>query len=123
MWSEAFADAQDVRMAFENKERSGQVDTESFAATVALYKEAEERLRREMVACYRVTVPAAVRRWQETSAGIGDSTLARLLGATGDPGRPARAAGREPAANGAWSTVSRIPVRSVSCGVTAGTVP
>jgi hypothetical protein len=32
-----------------------------------------------------VTVPEGVRRWQEETAGIGESTLARLLGITGDP--------------------------------------
>lgn len=85
MWAEAFADAQAARIAFENKERSETVEMEAFGAVVALYAEAEERLRREMVACYRVTVPAGIRRWQEETAGIGESTLARLLGVTGDP--------------------------------------
>ncbi len=85
MWAEAFTDAQAARVAFENRERSGTVETEAFAATVDLYKEAEERLRKEMVACYKVTVPEGIRRWQEQTAGIGDSTLARLLGITGDP--------------------------------------
>ena len=85
MWSEAFADAQAARVAFANKERSGQVVTEAFAATVDLYTQAEENLRREMTACYRATVPPGIRKWQEETAGIGESTLARLLGAVGDP--------------------------------------
>jgi hypothetical protein len=84
-WAEAFADAQAARIAFENKDRSGTVDLEAFGPVVALYAEAEERLRKEMVACYRATVPESIRRWQEETAGIGESTLARLLGITGDP--------------------------------------
>jgi hypothetical protein len=85
MWSEALADAQAARIAFENKARSGTVEMEAFGPVVELYAEAEDRLRAEMVACYRVTVPVRVRRWQEETAGIGESTLARLLGVTGDP--------------------------------------
>jgi hypothetical protein len=87
MWAEAFADAQEARVAFENKERSGDVEMEasSFGEVVALYKEAEKRLERELVDCYRMTVPAGVREWQEKTAGIGEHTLARLLGITGDP--------------------------------------
>jgi hypothetical protein len=85
MWSEALADAMGARIAFENKERSGTVAVEAFGPVVELYREAEERLRKEMVACYRVTVPEGVRKWQEETAGVGESTLARLLGITGDP--------------------------------------
>lgn len=95
MWAEAFADAQNARIAFENKfgqsvdgkerRNAATVDPDAFGPVLELYKESEERLRGEMVACYRVTVPAAVRRWQEETAGIGESTLARLLGAIGDP--------------------------------------
>jgi hypothetical protein len=85
MWAEAFADAQFQRIAFENRQRSGTIATEALAPTVAAYKGEEERLRKEMVACYRATVPAGVLEWQESSAGIGESTLARLLGITGDP--------------------------------------
>jgi hypothetical protein len=85
MWAEAFVDAQEARIRFENKQRSGTVARDAFASTVAAYAGEEERLRKEMVACYRVTVPEGIRRWQEETAGIGESTLARLLGITGDP--------------------------------------
>lgn len=85
MWAEAFADAQAVRIAFENKERSGTVEMSAFAATVALYRQAEESLRREMTACYRATVAPGIIEWQEGTPGIGESTLARLLGVIGDP--------------------------------------
>jgi hypothetical protein len=85
MWAEAFADAQAARVAFENKDRSGTVEMEAFGPVVDLYKQAESRLEKELVACYRVTVPESVRRWQEETAGIGEHTLARLLGVTGDP--------------------------------------
>jgi hypothetical protein len=85
MLAEALADAQEYRVSFENKDRSGTVPVEAFAATVELYQQAEENLRKEMVSCYRVTVPEGIRKWQESAAGIGESTLARLLGITGDP--------------------------------------
>ncbi|HEY1700802.1 MAG TPA: hypothetical protein VGG75_13900 [Trebonia sp.] len=85
MWAMALDDAMKARIAFENKERSGTVAMEAFGPVVELYQEAEDRLRKEMTACYRVTVPAGVRQWQEETAGIGESTLARLLGITGDP--------------------------------------
>lgn len=87
MWAEAFADAQQFRIVFENKDRSGQVPTDALAGTIDIYREAEERLRKEMTACYRATVPARLLQWQEESAGIGEATLARLLGITGDPRR------------------------------------
>lgn len=85
MWAEAFADAQAARIAFVNKKRSGTVEAEAFDVAVKLYKEAEAYLGEQMVSCYRATVPAGIRRWQETTAGIGGHTLARLLGVTGDP--------------------------------------
>jgi hypothetical protein len=85
MWAEAFADAQAARVAFEAKDRSGTVETEAFGPVVELFAEAEKRLENELAACYRMTVPDSVRRWQEESAGIGEHTLARLLGAVGDP--------------------------------------
>jgi hypothetical protein len=85
MWAEAFADAQENRIAFENRDRSGTVELEAFGAVLALFAEAEERLRKEMIACYQVTVPQGIRDWQQATAGIGESTLARLLGIVGDP--------------------------------------
>ena len=85
MWSEAFAKAQEHRVEFENIERAGQVNMEAFAATVDLYRQAEENLRKEMVACYSATVAPGIRKWQQETPGIGESTLARLLGAVGDP--------------------------------------
>lgn len=85
MWAEAFADAQTARIAFENKDRSGTVVMEAFGEIVEDFKAIEERCRREMVACYQVTVPQSIRDWQARTAGIGESTLARLLGITGDP--------------------------------------
>jgi hypothetical protein len=85
MWAEAFDDAQRARIAFQNKDRSGTVEMEAFGPVVALYAEAEKRLEKELTACYRVTVPERVRKWQEETAGIGEHTLARLLGITGDP--------------------------------------
>jgi hypothetical protein len=87
LWASTFADAQAARVAFEAKDRSSTVDMEasSFDEVIELYKEAEARLDRELVACYKATVPAPVQRWQEEAAGIGDHTLALLLGITGDP--------------------------------------
>lgn len=85
MWAELFDDAQRARISFENIERSGTVELEAFGPVLALYRDAEKRLGRELAACYQATVPEAVRKWQEETAGIGEHTLARLLGITGDP--------------------------------------
>jgi hypothetical protein len=95
MWAEMLADAMAVRIAFENKigmsvdgkkrENAPSVDPEVFAGPLADYAQTEEFLRKGMVDCYRVTVPGGIRRWQEETPGIGESTLARLLGVTGDP--------------------------------------
>jgi hypothetical protein len=85
MWAEMLADAIDVRVAFQNREKSASVNSEAFAATVEMYKAAEENIRRELEACYKVTVPASLRRWQEETPSVGAPTLARLLGITGDP--------------------------------------
>jgi hypothetical protein len=85
MWAEAFADAQAARIAFENKERSGTIATEALGPVVDLYEDAEKRLEKELLACYRVTVPESVQHWARETAGIGEHTLARLLGITGDP--------------------------------------
>jgi hypothetical protein len=85
MWAEAFADAQQARIAFENKDRSGTVEMDAFGEIVEAFQAIEERCRKEMVSCYQVTVPQSLRDWQARTAGIGESTLARLLGITGDP--------------------------------------
>ncbi|HEY1705529.1 MAG TPA: hypothetical protein VGG75_38070 [Trebonia sp.] len=85
MWAEEFADAQAARIAFENTKRSGTVTLDALGPVLELYKEAEKRLEAELTACYRMTVPESVQRWQQESAGIGEHTLARLLGITGDP--------------------------------------
>jgi hypothetical protein len=85
MWAEMFADAQADRVKFENRDRSGTITAEALGPVLELYKEAEKRLERELLACYRVTVPERVQRWARETGGIGEHTLARLLGATGDP--------------------------------------
>lgn len=85
MWAEAFDSAQRQRMAFKNKERAGTVDMEPFGPVTDLYVEAENRLGRELLGCYRVTVPDGIKAWQQATPGIGEHTLARLLGITGDP--------------------------------------
>jgi hypothetical protein len=85
MWAEAFADAQAARIAFDNKERSGTVATEALGPVADLYAEAEKRTEKELLACYRVTVPETVQSWARETPGIGEHTLARLLGITGDP--------------------------------------
>lgn len=96
MWSEAFAKAQDDRKALENlfgisvkgvprKNLNTAVPQEAFGPVLDMYAMAEARTEKELLACYRVTVPESVQEWQRRSAGIGEHTLARLLGQTGDP--------------------------------------
>lgn len=54
-------------------------------ALMAEPEKAEANLRLAMVRQLRVTAPKALLDWQKASGGIGESTLARLLGAVGHP--------------------------------------
>jgi hypothetical protein len=88
MYSEMFYDAQQFRIAEEGKTRSATVDMDPegpLAGIVGAYRKAEKDLRKEMVSAYKAIVPASVRAWQESTHGIGASTLARLLGVIGHP--------------------------------------
>jgi hypothetical protein len=85
MWAEMFADAQADRVKFENRDRSGTIAAEALGPVLELYTQAEKRLEKELLACYRMTVPERTQRWAQETAGVGEHTLARLLGAVGDP--------------------------------------
>jgi hypothetical protein len=88
--AEMFNDAQQFRMAEAGKARSGTIDADPeglLAGVVGLYKKAETDLMKELVACYKATVPSGIRAWQESDdvKGVGAPTLARLLGVIGHP--------------------------------------
>ena len=86
--AEMFNDAQQFRMAEAGKARSGTIDADPeglLAGVTGLYKKAEKDLMKELVACYLATVPEGIRRWQAATAGVGEPTMARLLGVIGHP--------------------------------------
>jgi hypothetical protein len=83
--AEMFWDAQEFRKAMENKARSGQVDPEFVAHAAKYYRKVEDLASGAMVNAMRDTVPAQILDWQQMTPGIGEHTLARLLGTIGDP--------------------------------------
>lgn len=85
VWAEMFNDAQQHRIRTENRIRSASVFTDVFAEEVTAAKATEHRLRLALRRQYRKTAPAGVIAWQKASPGIGDDTLAAILGHLGHP--------------------------------------
>ena len=85
IWAEMFHDAQEQRIASVNRAERGGVDPSIYAAYIESVKTAEKLVRRSMILAYRRTVPAAVQQWVKDTPGLGESTMARLLGHLGHP--------------------------------------
>lgn len=90
--AEEFASRQQERLRSRNRMRLdwadggyGDVFNARMAPVVEAMEKAEAAARLAMVRTYRLTVTPAVREWQQTSLGIGEHTIARLLGIIGDP--------------------------------------
>lgn len=87
MLAEAFRDLQECRISITNRSERAGIDQDLLAPTLEAVKRAEKVAQSGLRAEYRRTVPAAIRRWQEDSPGIGDHSVALLLGLIGDPVR------------------------------------
>lgn len=81
--AEVFTDAQQLRIATENRVRElGGVFAERIAEP---FRTSEHAARLELRRTYRRVVPAEILEWQKAERGVGADLLARLLGHLGDP--------------------------------------
>lgn len=85
IWAEQFEDAQKARIAAVNRAERGGVDPVIYEAFIESVTTAEKVCKKHLLACYRQTVPTAIKEWQAQTLGIGDHMLARLLGHLGHP--------------------------------------
>jgi hypothetical protein len=87
--ADLFERAQLERIACTNMirrpEDGGNIDPLFLDAYIDQLTNLEKFARKNMVAVYKRVVPVELRTWQETSRGVGDSNIARLLGHLGDP--------------------------------------
>ena len=81
--ADLLARAQDERKAVSNMLLH--TDADLFGEHAARLKATEEAARKMMVACYKRVVPTELIEWQKNTRGLGDSTIARILGHLGDP--------------------------------------
>jgi hypothetical protein len=84
VFAECLADAMDHRIAMDNRLRSGTVPADIVAEIKADLTHTEKQLRRGMVAAFRRAAPD-VADWTRDTVGLGEETMARLIGAIGHP--------------------------------------
>lgn len=84
VFAECLADAMDHRIAMDNRLRSGTVPADIVAEVKADLTHTEKQLRRGMVAAFRRAAPE-VADWTRDTVGLGEETMARLIGAIGHP--------------------------------------
>ena len=84
IFAECFADAQDVRIRIENRLRSGTIPADVAADVLASQRHVEKLIGREMIRAFRKAAPE-VQAWTKETVGLGESTMARLLGVIGHP--------------------------------------
>jgi hypothetical protein len=82
--ADSLADAMDHRIALTNRLRSGQTDPGITADIVANLDNTERLLRKSMVKAFRRASPE-LSQWAKDTVGIGEETVARLLGRIGHP--------------------------------------
>lgn len=80
-----YHDAQKHRIALTNRAERAPVNAEEYSPALSTVEAAENEWRLIMVRCYRRVVPDSIREWEQSTPGIGEHTLARLLGAIGHP--------------------------------------
>lgn len=85
VWSSMLTDAQHARISIGNRIGSATVDGALFDGHVDTLKAAERGIALGMKRAMRTTVGPNVRAWQQTTPGIGEHLLARLLGDTLHP--------------------------------------
>ena len=84
-WAELFNDAQLQRIAIANRLRHATLNANIYKPLLDSLEVTEHMARLAMKRYYRKVVPAPIREWQKTNAGLGESNIARLLGHLGHP--------------------------------------
>lgn len=84
IYAECLADSMDHRIALANRLRSGTVPKDVVAELLADLNHTEKVLRRGMVKSFRRTAPE-VAAWTKETVGLGEETMARLIGCIGHP--------------------------------------
>jgi hypothetical protein len=82
--AEAFADAQKTRISLENRLRSGTVPGDLSDDLIAAQRHTEDLIGRAMVRSFRKAAPE-IRRWVTATKGLGEPSVARLVGIIGHP--------------------------------------
>ncbi|CAN5644943.1 hypothetical protein BH24ACT15_BH24ACT15_31790 [soil metagenome] len=85
IWAEMFNDAQLQRIATTNRAERGGVDPAVYAAYLESVETAERVSRLHMIRCYRRVVGEPIRLWVKNIHGLGEPSMARLLGHLGHP--------------------------------------
>lgn len=83
--AENFHDAQEARITVNNRADRGGVDKAEYLPQIEATRSAEEAWKKFLLQQYRRTVPEHIRAWQAETPGVGEHTLARLLGHIGHP--------------------------------------
>lgn len=86
-WGGAFALAQQQRIDVANLLSSGTVDPDLFVPTLQRLADHERLVRNDMIAAYRRVAPAGVQEFVKETLGLGEPSVARLLGLLGHPRR------------------------------------
>jgi hypothetical protein len=97
-WTEIFVDLQGNRIALSNKlgmkadgtptkERPNSIrlDETKFESLIAHAVAQESEAQKIMLGCYRDVAPKAIQQWQKDTNGIGEHSVAKLLGYIGHP--------------------------------------
>lgn len=85
IWAESFEDIQRARISCTNRMQRGGVPPDAFAGQLETLMISERSVGLAMRRTYRRTIAPSVRAWQQSTFGIGEHLLARLLGVLGDP--------------------------------------
>jgi Zn ribbon nucleic-acid-binding protein len=85
IWAEQFEDAQKARIAATNRAERGGVDPVIYSDYLDSLAQAEHVCKLHLAKCYRRVVPAPIREWQKSTLGLGQHSIARLLGNLGHP--------------------------------------
>jgi hypothetical protein len=85
VFAELYADVQQTRIACENRAERGGLDPIILGPYFKGLAQTEHQLKLALGRCYRRVVDPSIREWQQATIGIGEHTLARLLGAIGHP--------------------------------------
>ncbi len=80
-----FHDAQQARIAADNRAKRGGVDPAVYQPYIDALETSEKVVGRQLALCYRRVVPTEIRTWQKTSRGLGEPLMARLIGHLGRP--------------------------------------